>query len=102
MSVTSFEAKMAELESLQGSTSDILEAAARILGYDLARTTAQCQTHNFLAQRPQSHGFKEQWVLRWLLKRLGTPEPKSAVSGERLDGDGDKYGACPSLLDISH
>jgi hypothetical protein len=103
MSVTIFEANMAKLESLQGSNRDILEAAAKILGYNLAATTAQCETDNLFAKRPQSHGFKEQWVLRWLLKRLGTtPEPKSAVSGDRLDGDSDRYGACTSLLDLSH
>ncbi|KAH0848740.1 hypothetical protein AYO21_07838 [Fonsecaea monophora] len=88
MAKESFEAQMAGLEKAQGQPEKILEEAASILGLDLEATIAQGATDPIFEASPASHGFKEQWVLRWLLKRLGALD--KAKNGESKIGASQK------------
>ncbi|OAL20250.1 hypothetical protein AYO22_08962 [Fonsecaea multimorphosa] len=68
---------MAGLEKAKAPPEQILEEAASILGLHLEATIARCSTDSLYTAFPNSHGFKEQWVLRWLLKKLGALEKSS-------------------------
>lgn len=78
----SFEARMADLEQLQGPPDLILEEAAKIIGIDLTETIHQSSHIPLYNTKPVTQGFKEQWILRWLLKKIGVSDskPKNANS----------------------
>ncbi|OQU99779.1 hypothetical protein CLAIMM_05362 [Cladophialophora immunda] len=88
MARESFEARMAGLEKAKGPPEKILDEAASILELNLETTIARCATDPLYKTSPHSHGFKEQWVLRWLLKKLGVEDKlkegeKKAVASQR-------------------
>ena len=83
---------MADLEKLQGPPEVILEEAAKILGLNLERTSARCSAEFVYKDTPRSHGFKEQWVLRWLLKKLGVSDSKSKTGPEQARDSRRRYG----------
>ncbi|OAP55498.1 hypothetical protein AYL99_10471 [Fonsecaea erecta] len=93
MAKDSFEARMAGLEKAKGPPEKILEEAARILELDLETTLTRCATEPLYIAFPKSHGFKEQWVLRWLLKKLGALDKSE-------DGEG-KVGASQKSFIVS-
>jgi hypothetical protein len=76
MAKATFEASMAALEQLQAPPAEILEEAAKILNIDLGHTLRRSSTEILFQGRPRSQGFKEQWVLRWLLKKLNASDSK--------------------------
>lgn len=73
----SFEAKIAELETTKGPPKVVLGAAATILGVDLEEDIARSRVQSRYKCSSDSYGFKEQWLLRWLLKTLNASSPKS-------------------------
>ena len=61
------------LEALDGSDADIrtrIRHAATILGIDLAKSKLPSTDEKNHVRRGGTNSFKEQWVLRWLLKTL--------------------------------
>ncbi|ETI20067.1 hypothetical protein G647_08101 [Cladophialophora carrionii CBS 160.54] len=80
----SFEASMADLERMQGPAEVVLDEAAKILGIDLEQTIQRSFVGPFSKTTFGSQGFKEQWVLRWLLRKLklGVPDSKSNGAAE--------------------
>ena len=89
---------MANLEKMQGPPAALLEAAAQILGLNLVNLTSACSHETIYKKAPRSHGFKEQWVLRWLLRTLGVSDAKSKNEGEKLHNVQRAYGLPHPLL----
>ena len=81
MSQMSFETRLAALERMQGPPDAVLEEAAKIVGIDLGRTIHQSFLKPLYTTEVGAQGFKEQWILRWLLKRLGVSDSKSKSAG---------------------
>src|ERR1700742_5092390 len=77
MAKMSFEARMADLERLQGPPDAVLEEAASTLGIDLEKSIRLSFVAPLYKPAISSQGFREQWVLRWLLKKLGVSDSKS-------------------------
>jgi hypothetical protein len=82
MAKMSFEARMADLERMQGPAEVALEEAAKILGIDLEKSIQRSSVEPLYKTTLTSQGYKEQWVLRWLLKKLklGVPDAKSKIA----------------------
>ncbi|EXJ57840.1 uncharacterized protein A1O5_12398 [Cladophialophora psammophila CBS 110553] len=79
---------MADLEKAQGVPEKILEEAASVLGLDLEATIARCALEPLYKASSETHGFKEQWVLRWLLKKLAVAD--KSKNGEGKVGDSQR------------
>ena len=75
---------MANLEQLQAPSAVILEDAAKILSIDLGGPVRKSMTELLYQRSSRSQGFKEQWMLRWLLKKLGVSDSKSKASASDL------------------
>ncbi|KAJ9603085.1 hypothetical protein H2200_012380 [Cladophialophora chaetospira] len=83
MAHMSFEARMADLERLQGPPDAVLDEAAKIIGIDLEKTIHLSFARPLYKTNLGLHGYKEQWILRWLLKKLGVSDSKSkGVNGK--------------------
>ncbi|EXJ83226.1 hypothetical protein A1O1_06845 [Capronia coronata CBS 617.96] len=79
MAKRSFEAAIADLERTNGPPEEILTKAADILGLNLQEYLETCCTEVRFKTTSQSPGFKERWLLRWLLKNLNTSDPKGGA-----------------------
>ncbi|KAI1613154.1 Urb2/Npa2 family-domain-containing protein [Exophiala viscosa] len=102
MSQKSFEAAIADLERADGPPETVLEAAAKTLRLNLEETIERSSLEVRFRSTPQSYGFKEQWLLRWLLKKLGSASTTQAKN----DGqDIERYAVSPQfwslLLDLT-
>jgi hypothetical protein len=73
MSTRSFEAAIADLEKTTGSPEALSKAAAKCLGIDLEEYIGHSPVAVLSRTALTNSGFKEQWVLRWLLKKLSSP-----------------------------
>ncbi|KIW93673.1 uncharacterized protein Z519_06278 [Cladophialophora bantiana CBS 173.52] len=99
MAKKSFEARMADLEKAQGVPEKIVEEAASILGLDLEATIARCAIEPLYKASSDSHGFKEQWVLRWLLKKLAVTD--KSKNGNGKVGDAQRsFIICPKFWSL--
>jgi hypothetical protein len=76
MAKSSFEAGIADLEKTNATPVLQIEKAARLIGIDLAQIIQQSPHEVRYKYESGSCGFKEQWLLRWLLKKLSFPTPK--------------------------
>ncbi|KAL2436212.1 hypothetical protein ABEF95_005633 [Exophiala dermatitidis] len=76
MAPQSFEAAIAGLDRASGPPEKILQQAAQILGFDLAENLTTSSKEVRFKTTARSPGFKEQWLLRWLLKNLNASDPK--------------------------
>ena len=81
MEKTSSEAAIARLEKADGSPESVSNEAAKIVAVDLEQNIERCNIEVRYKSSPHPHGFKEQWLLRWLLKKLTTSDSK----GKRED-----------------
>ena len=86
---TSFEAAIDRLERANGGPDSVSNEAARIVGADLEENIERCNVEVRYRSSPLSHGFKEQWLLRWLLKKLTISDFKA--SGKTLEDLGSRY-----------
>lgn len=85
MAPQSFEATIAGLDRASGPPEKILQQAAQILGLDLADNLTTSSKEVRFKTTARSPGFKEQWLLRWLLKNLNASDAKGEGSkSERL------------------
>ena len=73
MSKGSFEAAIADLERTTGPSEVLSEAAAKCLGIDLEGYIGRSSVEVLSRTALTNSGFKEQWVLRWLLKKVSSP-----------------------------
>ncbi|KIW13892.1 hypothetical protein PV08_06673 [Exophiala spinifera] len=83
MSKTNFESAIAALERTAGPPESLLAAAASTLGIDLEASIASSSEKllpRAASDSTERTGFKEQWVLRWLLKKLASPGTVSSFS----------------------
>ncbi|EXJ77138.1 hypothetical protein A1O3_10296 [Capronia epimyces CBS 606.96] len=88
MAKRSFEAAIADLEQTNGSAEEVLLAAADILGLRLQENIDASSTDVKFKTSSHSPGFKEQWLLRWLLKNLNASDSKgktSATAGATIE-----------------
>ena len=89
MAKWSFEARVAELEQIQEQRSTVLEKAAIILGINLKDTIERSTNELVYNSNPRSQRFKEQWILRWLLKTAGITDSKTKTAASDLQ---QRYG----------
>jgi hypothetical protein len=76
MVISTFEVGITDLEKTDAIPVLLVEKAANLLGINLEQNI-QKSTHVVrYKSEPGSHGFKEQWLLRWLLKKLTFPASK--------------------------
>ncbi|KAG9776014.1 hypothetical protein KCU88_g5023, partial [Aureobasidium melanogenum] len=80
MAPQSFEAAIAGLDRASGPPEKILQQAAQILGLDLAENLTTSSKEVRFKTTARSPGFKEQWLLRWLLKNLNASDAKGEGS----------------------
>ncbi|EHY53606.1 hypothetical protein ABEF92_004908 [Exophiala dermatitidis] len=80
MAPQSFEATIAGLDRASGPPEKILQQAAQILGLDLADNLTTSSKEVRFKTTARSPGFKEQWLLRWLLKNLNASDAKGEGS----------------------
>ncbi|KAK7897162.1 hypothetical protein LTR67_005051 [Exophiala xenobiotica] len=80
MSTRSFEAAIADLEKSTGSPEALSIAAAKCLGIDLEEYIGHSPVAVLSRTALTNSGFKEQWVLRWLLKKLSSPTATASFS----------------------
>lgn len=86
MAGKSFEAAIADLEKADGRPEELLEAAAKTLGLNLQKTIERSSLEVRFRSTPQSYGFKEQWLLRWLIKKLTSAANAQAKdAGENIE-----------------
>jgi hypothetical protein len=71
-----FETSIAELDSTNASPEALSLAAAGLLGINLEERIEQPFVKVIHRHEPESHGLKEQYLLRWLLKKLNVLESK--------------------------
>jgi len=76
MAKSSFEAGIADLERSNDEPVLQIASAARLIAIDLEQNTRQARHEVRYRHEPTSCGFKEQWLLRWLLKKLSLPPAK--------------------------
>ncbi|KAK4942164.1 hypothetical protein LTR10_018056 [Elasticomyces elasticus] len=94
MAEKSFEAAIADLERADGPPETLLEAAAKTLRLNLEETIERASLEVRFQTSPQSYGFKEQWLLRWLLKKLTTaPTAQAKDGGHSIE----RYSVCPQF-----
>lgn len=70
MEKLSFEAGIADLEKADATPVLQIANAARLIGVDLEQNIEQSSHAVRYKCDSGSCGFKEQWLLRWLLKKL--------------------------------
>ncbi|KAJ9630055.1 hypothetical protein H2204_008710 [Knufia peltigerae] len=80
MSKPNFESAIAGLEKSTGPPESALATAASTLSIDLEDSIAASSERPLLRNASGSTGFKEQWILRWLLKKLASPAAISSFS----------------------
>ncbi|KIV84057.1 hypothetical protein PV11_06031 [Exophiala sideris] len=94
MAEKSFEAAIADLERADGPPETLLEAAAKTLRLNLEETIERASLEVRFQTSPQSYGFKEQWLLRWLLKKLtSAPTAQAKDGGHNIE----RYSVCPQF-----
>jgi len=79
MAKGTFEEKLTELERATAKLSPaaIIEQAAKIVDIDVEECLTLCVADVYRLRAPVSaSSFREQWLLRWLLKKLGIPTSK--------------------------
>lgn len=76
MAKPSFEAGIADLERSNAAPGLQLEKAAGLIGIDLEQDIQQSSRGVRYKHETTSCGFKEQWLLRWLLKKMSLPPSK--------------------------
>lgn len=91
-----FEAAIADLERTKGPAEDVLAKAANILGINLQENIDVSSTEVRFKSPSQSPGFKEQWLLRWLLKNLNASGSKDRTS-EPVENSHERYKLMLSL-----
>jgi hypothetical protein len=75
---------MADLDRMQGSPTVVLQEAAAVLRLNLKDAIQRSSTEALYRSSPRPQDFKEQWMLRWLLKRLGVADSKTKNVKEAL------------------
>jgi hypothetical protein len=70
MGKRSFEVAIADLEKADILPSTSLDNAARLVKFDTEQAIEQCKKQILYGQAAPSLGLKEQWLLRWLLRKL--------------------------------
>lgn len=76
MAKSTFEAGILDLEKTDAIPILVLEKAAKLIGIDLEQAIQQSPQEVRYKRESGSYGFKEQWLLRWLLKKLTPPATK--------------------------
>lgn len=94
MARMSFEARIADLERIDRPPEAVVEAAANILGFSLEGNKERDLVEPRHSTSPHSGGFKEQWVLRWFLKKLGGSSSKDGK--EKTGNSRQRYGMLPA------
>lgn len=73
---STFEEGIVDLEKTDAKPVLLVERAANLLAFNLRQNIERDAHVVRYKSEPRSHGFKEQWLLRWLLKRLNFPPSK--------------------------
>ena len=73
MSKGPFEVAIADLEKSNQQPDILLNKAAKLINVNLQRHISSCADNVLYQSDAVSAGFKEQWLLRWLLKKLTVP-----------------------------
>ncbi|KIV97171.1 hypothetical protein PV10_00953 [Exophiala mesophila] len=73
MSKGPFEVAIADLEKSNQQPDLLLNKAAKLINVNLQRHVSSCTANVLYQTDAVSAGFKEQWLLRWLLKKLTVP-----------------------------
>lgn len=76
MAKSTFEAGILDLEKTDAKPILVIEKAAKLIGIDLEQNIQQSAQEVRYKREGGSYGFKEQWLLRWLLKKLSLPATK--------------------------
>ncbi|KAK5063036.1 hypothetical protein LTR84_005112 [Exophiala bonariae] len=76
MMISTFEVGITDLEKTDATPVLLVEKAANLLGINLEQNIQKSSHVVRYKSEPGSHGFKEQWLLRWLLKKLTFPASK--------------------------
>ncbi|KIX05514.1 uncharacterized protein Z518_06386 [Rhinocladiella mackenziei CBS 650.93] len=98
MAKKSFEAAIADLERTNGPPTADLETAAKILGINLEENVQHCSVDVKFKALPVSNGFKEQWLLRWLLRKLNVSDSKTR--GEKIGNIEKSLALCPNFWSL--
>jgi nucleolar pre-ribosomal-associated protein 2 len=81
------ERSISALESLERSKAtlgQLVEDAAKIVGADFISVSDDVNSHSLDSHAGARYTFKEQWILRWLLRRFIAPDTTQA-NGTELD-----------------
>lgn len=73
MSKGPFQVAIADLEKSHQHPDILLDKAAKLINVNLQQQVSSCSEHVQYQHDAVSAGFKEQWLLRWLLKKLTVP-----------------------------